>query len=302
MKSALACIAMLFVSITASATDVATERLKIVASIKPVALIAQEIVADQGQVTILIPQAASPHQYSLKVSDAKLLAEASLLIWVGEDLETFLTKRLNQAGKVPVLTLIDIPGIHFPASLNATTHDHEGGGDNHQHGEHDPHIWLDPDNAIVIAAAITESLIKLRPELAETFKQRRDIFSARIKVVDQQLAKKLAPLAGKGFAVYHEGYQHFVAHYGLKQMAYVTLTPDRKPGARHLHQLRTQLKDQAVCLFNEPYYDPKLTDSLAAELGLRTGVLDPIGRDNVKSYESLLVAMADSFSACLSAR
>src|SRR5690606_40614192 len=94
-------------------------------------------------------------------------------------------------------------------------------------------------------------------------------FAAQQESLDQRLQELLKPLAHKGFAVYHEGYSHFAGRYGLHQVAYVTLSPERRPGARHLYQLRQQLENNASCLFIESYYDTRVGADLAQELNLR---------------------------------
>jgi zinc transport system substrate-binding protein len=79
----------------------------------------------------------------------------------------------------------------------------------------------------------------------------------------------------------------------------VTFTPEQKPGARHLHQLRETLAKEGKCLFLEPYNDTQSARNLALELHLRIGILDALGVQGEPSYEQLLEQMADAFSACL---
>lgn len=267
--------------------------IKVVASIKPLALIAQEVVGDQGVVEILLPTAASPHDYPLKVSDIRRLQEADLVLWIGPELEAFLQRPL---GNIPVqkqISSFQLAGLHWPKEQ------HVQNNDDHHHGR-DPHLWLDPQNAIVIARALAAKLVKINPEAETFYLANTERFVRDTEALNKQLSELLTPVSSRGFAVYHEGYQHFVTRFRLHQLGYVTFSPEQRPGAKHLYQLRNQLKGNAVCLFAEPYYDRRKASELADDLGLLLGVLDPIGNENTQSYKELLDSMANALLACLS--
>ncbi len=267
---------------------------KVLASIKPLALIANEVAGGKATVETLLPIKASPHDYPLRVSDVRRLQQADVVLWVGPELEVFLQRPLNNIAASKRLTVYELPGMNWPEE---EPHAHADGA-GHHHG-HDPHVWLDPRNAIVIARALAEKFGEIDPDSAAFYAENADHFSQAVTGLDQRLATTLAPVRHKGFAVYHEGYLHFVERYDLEQLAYVTFTPERRPGAKHLYDLRKKLKNQALCLFTEPYYDMRIAKDLAAELELNVAVLDPIGEEDVASYQQLLEKMAQAFSACL---
>lgn len=272
--------------------------IKVVTSIKPLALIAKEIAGDKASVENLLPVKASPHDYPLRVSDIRRLRDADLVLWVGPNLETFLQRPLNNLASSKHLAVYELPSMNWPES---EPHSHPDEAD-HQHHGHDPHVWLDPRNAIVIAEALAKKLSELDPESSTFYANNAGKFSNAIAKLDQHLMTMLEPARGKGFAVYHEGYLHFVKRYDLQQLAYVTFTPERRPGAKHLYELRQQLNNRASCLFIEPYYDMRIATDLAQELKLNVAILDPIGEHEITSYQQLLEKMAQAFLACLANR
>jgi zinc transport system substrate-binding protein len=142
----------------------------------------------------------------------------------------------------------------------------------------------------------------LQPGSAAIFHANALRFAASVQLLDQQLAQQLEPVKAVGFAVYHEGYGHFVGRYGLHQVAYVTYTPERRPGAKHLQELREVLAKEGKCLFMEPYYRAQSMDEMAKTLNLRIGLLDPIGEQQVSSYQQLLQQLSQSFLTCLADR
>lgn len=274
----------------------AQAKLQVLASIKPLALIAQEVAGDQADVVTLLPITASPHDYPLKMSDHKRLRSADLVLWVGPELESFLARPLANLAPEKQIATYQLASLHWPEVESPEYHG------NHTHTGKDPHIWLDPRNAVLISQALAARLAELQPESAAVFLANAEHFAASVQRLDEQLAKQLAPVKAIGFAVYHEGYGHFVARYGLRQLAYVTYTPERRPGARHLHELRQLLAKEGECLFMEPYYKAQGMEELAATLNLQIGVLDPIGEQQVSSYQQLLAELGQSFLTCLSNR
>ncbi len=273
-------------------------KLQILASIKPLALIAQEVAGDQADVITLLPITASPHDYPLKMSDHKRLRSADLVLWVGPELESFLARPLGNLAEDKLVTSYQLTDLHWPEVAKNDDHQHS----NHGHVDKDPHLWLDPRNAVLISQVLAARLAQLQPESAEVFRGNAQRFAVSVQLLDQQLAQQLAPVKAVGFAVYHEGYGHFVGRYGLHQVAYVTYTPERRPGAKHLQELREVLAAEGECLFMEPYYRAQGMDEMAKTLNLRIGLLDPIGEQQVSSYQQLLQQLGQSFLTCLADR
>lgn len=272
-------------------------KLQVLASIKPLALIAQEVAGDQADVATLLPITASPHDYPLKMSEHKRLRSADLVLWVGPELESFLARPLSNRPADRIITSYQLTGLHWPDEV-VGDHQHSS----HKHSGKDPHIWLNPRNAVVISQELAARLAQLQPKSAAIFHANAERFATSIALLDQQLDQQLAPVKAVGFAVYHEGYAHFVGRYGLHQVAYVTYTPERRPGARHLQELREVLAKEGKCLFMEPYYKAQGMEAMAKTLSLQIGLLDPIGGQQVSSYQQLLQQLSQSFLTCLADR
>ena len=154
-----------------TANSSANADIKVVASIKPIHSLASYLMDGVGKPDLIVDGYASPHGFAMKPSHAKMLQNADLIFWVGEDLENFLEKPLKSiAKKAEKIELIEIKGLtklefrernifegHDDHGHKEDKHDdHQG----HAHGEHDPHIWLDPMNAKVILNEMVEHLIE----------------------------------------------------------------------------------------------------------------------------------------------
>jgi zinc transport system substrate-binding protein len=267
-------------------------QIKVVASIKPLALILKEIGGDKLVIQQLIPDQASHHDYPLRMSDHKKLHGADLVVWIGSDLESFLTRPLSNLPKNKIVSLENLSGIEWPGKENEK-HDH--------HHSRDPHLWLNPQNVIVMVKFLTKKLAAIDQINAIEYQKNADSFIASLELLDKDIFEKLTPLTDKGFAVYHHGYSHFVSRYHLKQLGYLTLTPERKTGAKHLNQLLRVLKSEGKCIFGEPSVDSAQLLAIANQHQLRVGFLDLMGIKS-SSYQQLMQSLAESFSTCLSDR
>ncbi|MDF3013749.1 MAG: zinc transporter substrate-binding protein, partial [Cellvibrio sp.] len=117
---------MALVSLALMLAMPAQAKLQILASIKPLALIAQEVAGDQAEVTTLLPITASPHDYPLKMSDHKRLRAADMVLWIGPELESFLARPLANLPTDKLVTGYRLAGLHWPEMMV----------DGHHHGSH----------------------------------------------------------------------------------------------------------------------------------------------------------------------
>jgi zinc transport system substrate-binding protein len=195
---------------------------------------------------------------------------------------------------------------------HADAHAHEG---EHGHGdahtiqgipedEVDPHIWLDPENARVIVDALADRLAALDPEHAETYRQNAEAARQRIAEVDAEVAEQIAPVADVPYVVFHDAYHYFEAHYGTNAVGSITLSPDRKPGAQRLAEIRGKIDElDARCVFREPQFAPDLVETVVENTDARIGTLDPLGVDHAAgpdAYPQTLRDLATDLSDCLS--
>jgi zinc transport system substrate-binding protein len=199
-------------------------------------------------------------------------------------------------------------------------HDHSHGdehaqGEGHDHGdahtiqgipedEVDPHIWLDPENARVIVQALAERLAALDPENAETYRQNAEAARQRIAEVDAEVADRIAPVADEPYVVFHDAYHYFEAHYGTNAVGSITLSPDRKPGAQRLAEIRGKITElDARCVFREPQFAPDLVETVVENTEAEIGTLDPLGVDHAAgpdAYPRMLRDLAVDLTDCLS--
>lgn len=285
-----------------SVVAVPVKAVQIETSIKPLALLLEPLLLPGDSINSVVVAGASPHDYALKVSEIQRLHHADLVVWIGPELERFLQKPIASLEADKVMQLSQLPAIVWPhlESEELALSDLDGDHHDHDHGDQDPHLWLNPRNAIVVATYVSQRLAEINPAEQQAYANRLADYVVQLQQYDSELEQQLQPLQGQGFVVYHRGYDHFVSRYQLKQLGYITLTPEQKPGARHLYQLRKTLAGKAQCIFIEPGREQGAAESLARDLNLQSAQVDPLGSE-AGSYIELLAAMTQAFVECLPA-
>jgi zinc transport system substrate-binding protein len=323
------------VSIVSFITPVNAD-VKVVTSIKPLHSLASYLMDGIGKPDLIVDGYASPHGFAMKPSHAKMLQNADLIFWVGEDLESFLEKPLSSiAKKAEKIELMEIKGLnvlkfrernffdehdhddhddHGKKEDDHDDHDHDehakkeehddhddhDGHEGHAHGEYDPHIWLDPMNAKVILNEMVEHLIENDSKNAAKYKSN---LKKALKEIDK-LNKDVKAELSKSTAsiVFHDAYQYFEERYNVNILGAFTVNIDVMPGAEQLAEIREIIEhDKITCVFSEPQFNPDIIKAVAKDMNIKTGVVDPLGAtlDPGKDlYFKLIRNMSASFKGC----
>ena len=305
--------------------------IKVVASIKPIHSLASYLMDGVNKPGLIVDGYASPHGFALKPSHAKMLQDADLIFWVGEDLENFLEKPLGSiAKKAEKIELLNIKGLNklkFRERNIFDGHDDHGhkeyghddgdkedghdvghkedghddhGHEGHAHGEYDPHIWLDTMNAKVILKEMAEHLIENDQKNASKYK---DNLNKALKDLDK-LNKNIKADLNKEFKsiVFHDAYQYFEKRYNVNILGAFTVNTDVLPGAEQLSEIREIIEhDKVTCIFSEPQFNPDIINAVAKDMDIKTGVLDPLGatlNPGKDLYFDLIRNMSKSFKGC----
>lgn len=297
----------------------------VLASVKPLGFIASAVANGVTDTQILVPTGASPHDYSLKLSDIQKVKSADLVLWVGEDVDSFLEKPINQIDRQKVITIADLAEVKPLLTQAHHEHFHEEGEHDHKHDhkhehksghEHDHdhenheglstnwHVWYSPAISQIVAQKVADKLILQFPAKKALIEKNLVNFNRTLAEQSDKIKAQLAPFKEKGFFVFHDAYGYFNDAYGLKQTGYFTINPLVAPGAKTLAHIKEEIAEHRVnCLFAEPQFTPKVIESLAKGTSVNVGRLDPIG-DGValgaNSYANFLQATADSYTQCLS--
>ncbi len=298
--------------------------IKVVASIKPIHSLASYLMNGVAKPDLIVDGYASPHGFAMKPSHAKMLQNADLIFWVGEDVENFLEKPLGSiAKKAEKIELMQIKGLQvlkFRERNIFDDHDDHGHDDHdkkedhddhgkkedhddderHAHGEFDPHIWLDPINAKVILNEMVEHLIENDPKNEAKYKSN---LNEALKDIDMLTIDVMTELSNSvSSIVFHDAYQYFEKRFNVNILGAFTVNTDVMPGAEQLAEIREIIEhDKVACVFSEPQFNPDIIKAVAKDMNIKTGVIDPLGatlNPGKDLYFSLIKNMSASFKGC----
>ena len=325
-KSIIFVLSILF-SIFSAHADVSTD-IKVVTTIKPLHSLISRIMETRGEPQLIIEGTNNPHTFVFKPSHAKMIEEADIVFWIGEDLEAFMEKPLNSLAKdtkkIAFMDSESIEKLKFREENIFDDHDdhddeHEGHEDDddhghkdddhdddhkdahaHAHGEFDPHIWLDPENAKEMVKIIRDELIKIDPEGQRQYSVNTAGATLEldnlINSVEKELSKDIS------YIVFHDAYQYFENRFGVIPAGALTLNPDVLPGAKQIADIQDVINDKGIkCIFSEPQYNPKIIETLGNDMNVSTGVIDPLGAfidAGPTMYVELINGIANSIKEC----
>ena len=264
-----------------NASAEASEKISIVTSIKPIALIVKELVGSKAMVAPLL-NSGSAHHMTLKASQLKLVNNADLFIWIGPQLEGDIK---NAAAKARHQLLL-IESSHGPVP------DHH-----HHHDENDPHLWITPESAQQISKTVAAKLAELSILDKGYLGERLALFEEQLVKTDKDIHALIDSRQPIPFVAYHNGYSRFVEAYNLNQIHALTYSPDQLISAKKLAEVKVSITD-ARCMIATPDELP-LADRFSKKLGIKLVGIDLLALNKqTRTYREYLMSLAKSFVLC----
>lgn len=277
----------------------ATDKLKVAATIFPLADMARVIGGSEVDVVTLLPPGSSPHTFEPTPEQMKQLAQANVFIQVGAGLDSFAEKLAHSANPdLLVVTITDGVPLANPDQDLENHHQHEPDtGHHHEHDAGDPHIWLDP--VLVqehVVPQITAALAATRPGSTDYFNGNQATYNEQLELLDRDLKHTTAAFRHRSFVTFHSVWLYFGQRYGLDDIT-VEAFPSKEPSAQWLTRVIEKSRaNQARCVFVEPQVSAKAAEIIAAELGIPVYTVDPLGSENKPGYDSYLNMMRSNMT------
>lgn len=240
-------------------------KLSVVASFYPVYYLASEIGGEQANVFNVTPAGGEPHEYEPTSGDMARIERARLLVLNGAGLEAW--GEDVKAHADPARTIVVEAGSGL-----ATRRVAEDGED-----IVDPHVWLSPALAQRMAEKIEAGYAQADPAHAAYYEQNAAGLKERLAGLDEEYRQGLADCGKKDIVTSHAAFGYLAAAYGLNQVAIAGLSPEEEPSPKALADIADFAKRKGVThIFFESLISPKLSETIANEIGAGTLVLDPI--------------------------
>ncbi|PAU91054.1 zinc ABC transporter substrate-binding protein [Kocuria sp. WN036] len=297
---------------TATAGD-AGETLSVQASFYPLQYVTERVGGDLVQVESLTPAGAEPHDLELSPAAVDGLRTADAVVYLS-GFQPAVDDAVAQAAPEHALDAVHA-GVEgeeahsaeeheaAEASYSGEAHSEEkpaeepAGDDGHGHEGEDPHFWLDPDRLAAVATEVAHELAEVDPDNAAAYESNAEELAEELAALDEEFTEGLATCERDTIVVSHDAYGYLADKYDLEQVAISGLDPDTEPSPARLAEIGKVVEAEGVTtVFSESLVNPKVAETLAAEHGIETAVLDPVENQSDESADYQQV-MRDNLEA-----
>lgn len=284
-------------------------KLDVVASFYPMQFLAEEIGGSHVSVTSLTKPGVEPHDLELSPQQIGGLSDADYILYL-KNVQPAVDDAVAQAGVENTVDAATLTTLESHGSEVGHDHGAEEGGEHEEHeGEEaglDPHIWLDPVKYAEVAEGVGKSLEKADPDNAADYRKNTETLVAELNKLDKAYETGLKNTTTKTFITTHSAFGYLAERYGLTQEGIAGIDPEAEPSPARIDEIHHVAEEsKATTVFFETLASDKTAKTLANDLGLKTGVLDPLegitdksaGADYTEVMESNLTALQKALGA-----
>ncbi|MGG6309737.1 metal ABC transporter solute-binding protein, Zn/Mn family [Paenibacillus macerans] len=265
-------------------------KVNVVTSFYPIYEFSKAIGGEDANVINLLPTGVEPHDWTPRSQDILNTSKAQLFLYNGAGLEGWVPNFLKGLGDGAAVKTVEVSqGISLIEAEGDDGHGHgegaeaneeahaEGNAESADDHHLDPHTWVSPKSAMVMAENIKNSYIEVDPEHQADYEARFETLIGQLQALDAKFTEELAALPNKEIVVSHQAFGYLCRDYGLTQHAIMGLSPEAEPRAQDLVALSQVVKDEGIrYIFFEELVSDKLAKTLASEASVETLVLNPV--------------------------
>ncbi len=276
--------------------------LRVFVSVAPQAYLVERVGGEHVEVEVLVRPGESPATYAPSPRQMARLSEAALYFRVGVPFENGLMPKIESA--MPRLRVVDtragvtLRRMQHHAHADEHAAEHKEHAEAHEHGDdgYDPHIWLSPAALRIQAHSVADALAEADPGHAEAYRANLEALLRDIDTTHAHITEILSPFKGQAFFVFHPAYGYFADAYGLDQVP--VEVEGKTPSPKQLQALLEEAKAKRVkAIFVQPQFNRTSAEHVAASIGAKVVVLDPLAEDVLRNLEEMAARIANALAA-----
>jgi ABC-type Zn uptake system ZnuABC Zn-binding protein ZnuA len=270
------------------------DALRVVTTTTVLADLVAQVGGNRVSVQSIVPRGGEVHTFDPTPADVQRITEAQLVFMNGLGLDEWLGKLVADAGSTAVVVELaeDLDGVELLEGGHHDDDEHEGEEDEHE--EFNPHLWLNVAYASRYVDRIEEALVAAAPADAATFSAGADAYRERLAELHAWATEELGriPPDARRVVSFHEAFPYFAAAYGLEIVGVIVDAPGQDPSAGQLAELVRAIRDNDVrAIFAESQFSESLVQTLAQETGVTVVAnlySDSLGDAPADSYEGMM--------------
>ncbi len=270
-------------------------QITVVVGFYPLAEVARAVGGDGVKVVNLTSAGAEAHDLELTPSQVDAVLDADLVVLLGGDFQPALEAAAERRDGRTLELGHDAAGDDSGEAGEDSGHDHGMAGD---HGDNDPHVWLDPREFAEMAVHVGQAMGDLSPHLKAGTKARADEYAARLQRLDIEFEQGLKRCERRVFVTTHAAFGHLATAYDLRQESIAGLSPESEPDPERLAELADRIEELGVTtVFVEPLAPRGAAEALAREANVAIAELDPLESLRVGSRGDYFTVMRANLAA-----
>jgi len=248
------------------------EKLSVFVSVLPQSDFVKQLGGDRVKVSVMMPPGANEHTFEPDSGQLKALSQADMYVKVGNlPFEKAWMERLMAANQ-------DMLVVDSSQSIELI--------------DDNPHIWLSPRLVKIQAETISAALIKLDPQGKDYYMEKKELFLQQLDDLDKEITAQLQGAKGKSFLVYHPAWGYFARDYGLKEVGIEE--HGKEPGAGEMARIIEFAHNNNIkTVFASVQHSTRSAEAVAAELGAKVVILDPLPANYFENMREVARIMAE---------
>ncbi|MBD8497761.1 metal ABC transporter substrate-binding protein [Paenibacillus arenosi] len=278
-----------------AAVQIEEGKVNVVTSFYPLYYMAKEIGGEHVNVVNLIPSGVEPHDWTPKSVDLQNVSKAQIMLYQGAGFEGWIEDFKNGLDNNSKVKLIEASkGVTLIEGTNAEEESGHEHGHDHGHNEEaehhhenevghsheggvDPHTWVSPKSAIVMAENVKQALIDADSSNKSYYEERHKQLHDKLVALDKQYADSIKQTSKKDIVVSHHAFGYLARDYGIHQHAIMGISPSAEPRAQDILRLKQLVEEKQIkYIFFEELVSDTLAKTLASEANVETLVLSPL--------------------------
>lgn len=239
-----------------------TRTLPVVATFYPHAFFAQAVGGDLVSVKTLVPPGSEPHDYDPSPRDIAALNGTKVFIFNGAGIERWTDKVISSWSADSVQIVNASETVELQADERNLLN---------------PHYWLDPIAVQKEIDSISVALTKADPLHQSAYEQNAATMIQRLLDLDNHIRSELSSCTNRTVIASHDAFGYFARRYMLTVVPISGLSPDEEPSPARMAEIADFARANSVkYIFFESLVSPRLSDTIAQEVGAQTLVFNPL--------------------------
>lgn len=269
------------------------EKVKVYATIFPIYDFTKNIGKDKIELNYIVPPSSEPHDYEISAKTIKDIQNADLLIKNGLGVDGFADNIKSESEKLNIVVASE--GIEKITYEKDGIHDENHTEEEHDHGEYDPHVWLNINNAIKECENIKNALVKVDAKNKEYYEENYNNYVKELKDLQDSYKENLKEIKNKTILVSHDAYGYLCKEYGINQISVTGVNPNQEPSMSKIAELTDYAKDKNIkYILFDGLVNPKVSQTIANEANIDTMILysiDGITKEDFNNSEDYVSLM-----------